>query len=176
MCIFSFRLIPKNILEHILFVQQIIQKGFFLLKRTKSSANHIAVRAYKIYHFCWHASCTINHDSMSAFTWKTKWTQTCTRFHFDWKSHFCVQSAHYLCSHELKRNKTQNGMDFISIILTEMKFQIGMRFSCEQNLPETKWISVDSLNIAFNAHVRLKLIAGMDFISVVLTEMKFHFW
>ena len=44
----------------------------------------------------------------------------------------------------------------------------------EYNLPHTKWISADSLDVAFNAHVRLKLNAGMDFISVVLTEMKFH--
>ena len=101
--------------------------------------------------------------------------QTGMRFHFGWKSHFGVQSALYLCSHELRWNETQNGMDFISVILTEMKFQTGMRFSCEHNLPETKWISADSLDVAFNAHVRLKLNAGMDFISVILTEMKFHF-
>ena len=113
--------------------------------------------------------------SKSTFTWRAKWTQTGMRFHFGWKSHFGVQSALYLCSHELRRNETQNGMDFISVILTEMKFQTGMRFSCEHNLPETKWISADSLDVAFNAHVRLKLIAGMGFISVVLTEMKFHF-
>ena len=50
-----------------------------------------------------------------------------------------------------------------------MKFQIGMRFSCEKNLPEAKWISVNSLDIAFNEHVRLKLIA------VILTEMKFAY-
>ena len=31
------------------------------------------------------------------------------------------------------------------------------------------------LDVAFNAHVHLKLNAGMDFISVILTEMKFHF-
>ena len=36
--------------------------------------------------------------------------------------------------------KTQGGMDFISAILIDMKFQIGMRFSREQNLPEAKWI------------------------------------
>ena len=88
------------------------------------------------------------------------------RFHLGWKSHFWVQSALYLCSHELRRNETQNGMDFISVILTEMKFQTGMRFSCEHNLPETKWISADLLDVAFNAHVRLILNAGMDFISV----------
>ena len=41
------------------------------------------------------------------------------------------------------------------------------------NLPETKWISADSLDVAFNAHVRLKLTAGMDFISVILMGMKF---
>ena len=79
-----------------------------------------------------------------------------------------------LCSHELRRNETQNGMDFISVILTEMKFQTGMRFSCEHNLPETKWISADSLDVAFNAHVRLKRNAGVDFISVILREMKFQ--
>ena len=78
-----------------------------------------------------------------------------------------------MCSHELRRNETQNGMDFISVILTEIKFQTGMRFSCEHNLHETKWISADSLDIAFNAHVRLKLIPGIDFISVILTEMNF---
>ena len=31
------------------------------------------------------------------------------------------------------------------------------------------------VDVAFNAHVRLKLNTGMDFISVILTEMKFHF-
>ena len=56
-----------------------------------------------------------------------------------------------------------------------MKFQTGVRFLCEHNLPETKSISADSLDVAFNAHVRLKLNAGMDFISVILTEMKFNF-
>ena len=92
---------------------------------------------------------------------KDEWTQTVMRFYFGWKSHFGVQSALYLCSHELRRNETQNGMDFISVILTEMKFQTGMRFSCEQNLPEAKLITRNSLDIAFNAHVRLKLIAGV---------------
>ena len=52
-------------------------------------------------------------------------------------------------------------MDFTSVIFTEMKFQTSMRFSCEQSLPDAKWISADSLDIAFNAHVRLKLIAGL---------------
>ena len=74
---------------------------------------------------------------------------------------FGIQSALYLCSDKLKRNETQNGMNFISVILTEMKFQIGMRFPCEHNLPETKWINADSLDVAFNAHVRLKLNAGL---------------
>ena len=75
----------------------------------------------------------------------------------------------------MRRNDTQNGMDFISVILTEMKFQTGMGFSCEHNLPETTCISADSLDLAINTHVRLKLDAGMDFLSVTLTEMKFHF-
>ena len=63
---------------------------------------------------------------------------------FRLKSHVGVQSVLYLCSHELRRNEPQNGMHFISAILTKMKFQTGMRFSCEHNLPETKWISADS--------------------------------
>ena len=112
--------------------------------------------------------------SKSTLTWEVKWTQTSMRFHFGWKFHFGVQSALYLRSHELRRNETQNGMDFISVILTEMKFQTGMRFLCEHNLYQTKWISAGSLDVAFNAHVRLKLNAGMDFISVILREMKFH--
>ena len=96
------------------------------------------------------------------------------RFHFGWKPHVGVQSSLYLSSPELRRNETQNGMDFISVILTEIKFQTGMRFSCENNSLETKWISADSLDVAFNARVRLKLIAGMDFISIILREMKYH--
>ena len=60
------------------------------------------------------------------------------RFHFGWKSHFGVQSTLFLCSRELRRNETQKDMDFISVILTEMKFQTGVRFSCEHNLPKTK--------------------------------------
>ena len=56
-----------------------------------------------------------------------------------------------------------------------MKFQTGMRFSCEQNLPEAKCGSADSLDIAFNVHVRLKLIADINFVSVILTEITFHF-
>ena len=80
---------------------------------------------------------------------------------FGWKSYFGVQSAFYLCSHELWQSKTKTGMDFISVILTEMKFQSGMRFSCEQNLTEAKWISAYSLDIAFNTHVRLKNFAGV---------------
>ena len=111
--------------------------------------------------------------SKSTFTWEAKWTQIGMRFNFDWKFHFGVQSALYLCSHQLRRNEIQNCMDFILIILTEMKFQIGIRFLCGRNLPQTKWISADSLDVAFNAHVHLKLNASMDFMSVILTEMKF---
>ena len=68
------------------------------------------------------------------------------RFHFGWKSHFGVQSALYLCSHELRRNEPQNGMDVSNS---------------------------DSLDVAFNMHGRLKLNAGIHFISVILTEMNF---
>ena len=47
-------------------------------------------------------------------------------------------SALYLCSHELRQNETQIGMNFISIILIEIKFQTGIRFSYEQNLLKAK--------------------------------------
>ena len=97
----------------------------------------------------------------STFTWEATWTQSGMRFHISWKSHFGVQSALYLCSHELRENETQAGMDFISVTLIEMKFRIGMRFSGKQNLPEAKWKSENSLDIAFNAHVCLKIIAGV---------------
>ena len=93
--------------------------------------------------------------------------------HSGWRSHFGVLSAVYFCS--MRWNETQNGMDFRSVILIEMKFQTDMRFPCEQNLPKVKCLSADSLDIAFNAHVRLKLIAYINFISVILTEIKFHF-
>ena len=95
------------------------------------------------------------------------------RFHFGWKSHVGVKSALYLRSHEWRRNETQNGMDFISVILSKMKFQTGMRFSYEQNLLETKWISADLLDIACNTHVCLKLIADMDFKSVIWQKWNF---
>ena len=82
----------------------------------------------------------------------------------------------FTCVHIIVSNdETQTGIDFISVILTETKFQTVMRFSCEQNLHKTKWISAVSLDIAFNAHVRLELIAGIEFISVIFTEMKFHY-
>ena len=66
--------------------------------------------------------------SISSHYQAAQWTQTGMRIHFGWKSHFGVQWALYLCSHELRRNESQNGMDFIRIILTEMQFQTGMRF------------------------------------------------
>ena len=74
----------------------------------------------------------------STFTWEVKWTHTGMRFHFSWKSHFGVQSALYLRSHELRRNETQTSMDLISVILTEMKFQTGTRFSREQKLTRSE--------------------------------------
>ena len=64
----------------------------------------------------------------------------------------------------------------VSSLLVLTWMLTGMRFSCEQNLLETKWISADSLNITFNAHVCLKLIAGMDFISVILIQRYAQFW
>ena len=70
----------------------------------------------------------------------------------------------------------QNGLDFIPVILTEMKFQTSMRFLCEHNLPQTNWISADSFHVASTAHVRLKLNASMYFISIILTDMKISNW
>ena len=112
------------------------------------------------------------------FTWEAKWTQTGMRFHLGWKSHFGVESALYLYSHELRQNEAQNGMDFISVILTEMNFQTGLRFSCEHNLPETKWISAGSMDVAFNAHVRLKLMrVGISYFErneISIRVIKYH--
>ena len=48
-------------------------------------------------------------------------------------------------------------MDFMLAILTEMKFQTGVIFSCKKSLPE----DADSLDIVFNPDVRMKLIAGV---------------
>ena len=107
-------------------------------------------------------------DVLTILKRDAKWTQTSMRFHFGWKSQFDVQSALYLCSHELRWNETQNGMDFVSVILT------GKRFSREQNLPEIKWISEDTLDVAFNAQLRLKLIAGLIGLFWNAAEMKLH--
>ena len=49
-------------------------------------------------------------------------------------------------------------MNFISVILSEMEFQTGMRFSCEENLPEAKRISADSLDIKFNMYIYIIII------------------
>ena len=70
-------------------------------------------------------------------------------------------SFSFLCSHDLRQIETQTGMDLIWIILIEMNFQTGSKFSCEQNLPRVKWINTDLLNVAFNVHVSLKLIAAL---------------
>ena len=115
----------------------------------------------------------LNDSFKSTFTWEPKWTLTGIRFHFGWKSHFGVQPSLYLCSHELRQNEFQTSMDFISIILIEMKFKTDMRFSCEHNLPKAKWINTNALDIAFNAHVRLKLIAGV--ISLLLFWQTWNF-
>ena len=57
--------------------------------------------------------------------------------------------------------ETETRMDFISVILTKMKFQTGMRLSCIKNIAKAKWTSADSLDIAFTAQVHLKLIASV---------------
>ena len=68
---------------------------------------------------------------------------------------------------------TQTGMDFTSVILTEIKCRIGMRVSWEQTLPDIKWINADSLDIVFNAHVLLKVIVGV--ISLWSFSQKWNF-
>ena len=109
------------------------------------------------------------------FIWESKWAQTGMRFHFGWKPHFVVQSAGSLCSHELRQNETQTGIDFISVILTDIKFQTGIRCSSEQSLLEVKWVSADSLNIAFNCACVFETECWCYYIMVIMTEMKFHF-
>ena len=64
-------------------------------------------------------------------------------------------------------------LKMVWISYRSLKFQAGMRFSREHNLPETKWISAGSLDVAFNAHVRLKLNACMNFVSVIWQKWNF---
>ena len=78
---------------------------------------------------------SIPFESKSTFIWEAKWTQTGMRFYFGWESHFRVQSALYLClhEHELWRNETQTGMDFISIILPAWDFHLNSIYPSEMN-------------------------------------------
>ena len=63
--------------------------------------------------------------------------------------------------------------DFLSIILDRNEISNWHKILCEHNLPEAKWISANALDIAFNAHVRLKLIAGV--ISLLLFWQTWNF-
>ena len=89
-----------------------------------------------------------------------------------------VFSQLFTCVHMNWGEMKLNGMDFISVILTKMKLQTSMRFSCEHNLPEKKWISAESLDIAFDAHVRLKLnvfhIGHFDKNKISFRVIKYH--
>ena len=62
---------------------------------------------------------------------------------FQLKIHFCVQSALYLCSYELRWNETQKWYGL----------HIGHFDQNENSLPGTKWISADLLDVALNAHI-----------------------
>ena len=61
----------------------------------------------------------------------------------------------------LKRNETQTSVDFILLVLAEMTFQTGMRFSCEKKITrsERNKHRLVATHIAFNAHMRLNLTA-----------------
>ena len=65
-------------------------------------------------------------------------------------------------------------MDFIVVNFTEIKFQTGMRFSREQNLPEAKLLSADRLHIALNVHVRLKYGSHFDRNKILFCVIKYH--
>ena len=61
------------------------------------------------------------------------------------------------------------------LILTETKFQTGLRFSCERNLPETKWISADSLDGAFKTQCGYRFHIGhFDRNEISFRVIKYH--
>ena len=65
-----------------------------------------------------------------------------------------------VCSYE-RQNETQTSVDFILLVLAEMTFQTGMRFSCEKKITrsERNKHRLVATHIAFNAHMRLNLTA-----------------
>ena len=118
-----------------------------------------------------------------------KWTQIGIRFHFHMRGE--MNSNRYKISFRLKillrssfssllvftwieAKWNSKRYEFHIILLDRNEISNRLEILCEHNLPQTKWISADSLDVAFNTHVRLKLNAGMDFISVTLTEIEFH--
>ena len=72
---------------------------------------------------------------------------------------------------EVKWNSDQNG--FLINNFDRNEISNWHKILCEHNLPEAKWISANALDIAFNAHVRLKLIAGV--ISLLLFWQTWNF-
>ena len=63
------------------------------------------------------------------------------RFYFGWKSHFSVQSTLYLCSHELKQNKTQNGMDLYRSFWPKWNFKPAWGFHVNIIYPKrNEWV------------------------------------
>ena len=100
--------------------------------------------------------------------------------------HFFAFATKLLVENHWEAKWIQTGMNFI--LVENLTSVFSQLFTCvHMNWGEMKlktvWISYRSFwpkwNVKpawdFNAHVRLKLSAGMDFIWVTLTEMKFHF-
>ena len=57
------------------------------------------------------------------------------KFHISCKSHFDSLSVLGKCSHELGRSEFNSGLNFILIILTEVKFPTAVSFLCKHQIP-----------------------------------------
>ena len=77
-----------------------------------------------------------------------------------------------MCSHELRRNETQNGIDFIRSFWPTWDFKLAWDFRVKNILPETKWIRGDSLDIAFDAHAHCR--CGFDIRYFDRNEISFR--
>ena len=75
-------------------------------------------------------------QTLSAFTWEMKWTQTGMRFNFGWKSHFGIESAIYLCLDELRRNENQTVWISYWSFWQKWNFISDDKISCKHY---TKW-------------------------------------
>ena len=94
------------------------------------------------------------------------------RFHLSCKSHFGVQCFLYV---HMNWDEMKLKPVWISYRSFWPKWNFILAWDFHVNKIYPKWISPDSLDIALNVHVHLKITAGMDFISVNFREMEFHF-